>query len=351
MNKILLALALASVVTAAPLSDYEKCQKTYSACVEDKVSDVICKCDLAYCIGEVNARTEEFCSSATASLAYPSSTKIPGGCNPAHPGSCPPSYFSRNGSVPITTITLVPGGCNPKHPGSCPTGHSTKTHKPPVKTLTSVHHVPGPCEKGKCHPAPSSKPHSAKSKTHLPPTKTPIPHVPGGCSPAHPKLCAPAHPPHPIPTGSASHHAPAPTGDGHKGSDDTTYSDPTPIKGKTWTIKNLTRYCDADEEGCDYNFAIEADGETEQCTIIRNPGSDSATESWTNEPCNDKSNLTVSWGYVTEPGPAFAVVTVVKGKILAWFGVADINGQKDTPSSPFGSGDYGNLGPEQVYTY
>ncbi|KAF7586542.1 hypothetical protein BBP40_008697, partial [Aspergillus hancockii] len=34
-------------------------------------------------------------------------TEIPGGCNPAHPGSCP-------------TPTEIPGGCNPAHPGSCP---------------------------------------------------------------------------------------------------------------------------------------------------------------------------------------------------------------------------------------
>jgi hypothetical protein len=142
-----------------------------------------------------------------------------------------------------------------------------------------------------------------------------------------------------------------PTGHERPGYQNSTYPDPKPIRGKTWAIKNLTRYCGEDEEGCDYNFAIEADGKTENCTIIRSPGSDAATESWNNVPCNDKSNLTVSWGYVTEPGPAFAVITVVKGKILAWFGVADINGQKVTPSSPFGSGQYGNLGPEQVYTY
>jgi hypothetical protein len=124
-----------------------------------------------------------------------------------------------------------------------------------------------------------------------------------------------------------------------------------PVVGKTWAIQNLTRYCGEDDDGCDYNFAVEADGKTERCTIIRMPGSNAATESWTNEPCTDGSSLSISWGYVTEPAPAFAVMTVVRGTELAWFGVSDVNGQQDTPSNPYGSGDYGALGPEQVYTY
>ncbi|KAL4728066.1 hypothetical protein ACLX1H_004782 [Fusarium chlamydosporum] len=343
MNKLLLALALATAASAAPVLDYEECQKTYRTCITDKIPEVVCKCDIAACLGEDNGRTQEFCSSATASLVYPTPTNIPGGCNPAHPGSCGSYYFSKNGTVPVKTITLVPGRCDPEHPGSCPTAHSTKTNKPPVKTLTSAHPPPGPCHKGSCQP-------SSSIKTVLPPTKTPIPVVPGDCSPSNPRFCLP----HPIPSLSTSSHvAPVPssTGHGHSEPNEGTYPDPTPIHGEKWTIKNLTRYCSEDEEGCDYNFAIVADGKTENCTIIRSPGIDAATESWTNEPCNDKSNLTISWGYVTEPGPAFAVITVVKGKILAWFGVADINGQKVTPSNPFGSGQYGNLGPEQVYTY
>lgn len=124
-----------------------------------------------------------------------------------------------------------------------------------------------------------------------------------------------------------------------------------PIVGKTWAIQNLTRYCGEDDDGCDYNFIVEADGKTERCTIIRMPGSNAATESWANETCTDGSNLRISWGYVTEPAPAFAVITSVRDKELAWFGVSDVNGQQVTSSNPYGSGDYGTLGPEQVYTY
>ncbi|KAG5758640.1 hypothetical protein H9Q72_013231 [Fusarium xylarioides] len=46
----------------------------------------------------------------------PNPTSIPGGCNPAHLGSCPDTTLA---SVPSSTG--IPGGCNPAHPGSCPT--------------------------------------------------------------------------------------------------------------------------------------------------------------------------------------------------------------------------------------
>ena len=110
-----------------------------------------------------------------------------------------------------------------------------------------------------------------------------------------------------------------------------------------WAVHNLTRYCSQDNSGCDYNFMLEANGKTERCTVIRMPGKDAATESWSNQPCTSGSPYTISWGYTTKPSPAFAVVTIVNGKELAWFGVPDINGHKVTPSSPFGSGQYKDL--------
>ncbi|KAF1838211.1 hypothetical protein BDW02DRAFT_565249 [Decorospora gaudefroyi] len=121
-----------------------------------------------------------------------------------------------------------------------------------------------------------------------------------------------------------------------------------PVEGKTWLIANLTRYCNENNTGCDYNFAVSADGKTERCTVVRMPGSNAASESWSSAICAD---LSVSWGYVAEPGPAFAVITVVKGRELAWFGVPDINGGEVTPGSPFGSGDFGTLPPGQVYIF
>jgi hypothetical protein len=80
------------------------------------------------------------------------------------------------------------------------------------------------------------------------------------------------------------------------------------------------------------------------------PGKDAASESWSNQPCTSGSPYIVSWGFVAQPAPAFAVVTVVNGKEIAWFGVSDINGQKVTPSNPFGSGQYPNT-TSPVYTY
>ncbi|KAH7084619.1 hypothetical protein BKA63DRAFT_199 [Paraphoma chrysanthemicola] len=120
---------------------------------------------------------------------------------------------------------------------------------------------------------------------------------------------------------------------------------------KSWTISNLTRYCGEGNTACDYNFAVTADGNTELCTVNRKPGSSAATESWSNQKCNSGSSLTISWGYVTDPAPAFAVITVVKGAELAWFGVADVNGGAVTPDSPFGSGQFGTLPASPVYTY
>lgn len=273
-----LAIALASAVSAGPLNRRQNsCQDTYKSCVALGVPEVACACDLQACLGEDNARGREYCASATATIvrsstvATPVATSIPGGCNPAHPGSCPSSYFSTT-ATPVATstescddysstvatpvATSIPGGCNPAHPGSCPT--------------------------------PSAVPVAAGSN----PVKT----------------------------------------------------------NKSWAVNSLIRYCGEDNSGCDYNFVIEADGKTERCTVIRMPGKDAATESWSNQPCTSGSPYTISWGYVAQPAPAFAVMTVVDGKELAWFGVSDINGQKVTPSNPFGSGHYANL-TAPVYTY
>ena len=311
------ALAFSSAVSAAPAlqARQDPCRDAYNACVAAGTPEVACSCTLASCSGEDNARNREFCASATASLNQPSPTSIPGGCNPAHPGSCPSSYFA---TIPTPVATSIPGGCNPAHPGSCPSSYFQTI---PVPAPTSI--------PGGCNPAhPGSCPSS-----YFATIPTPVPtSIPGGCNPAHPGSC-------PTPSAAPSVYAPAPG------------SNPVKVDGKTWSIANLTRYCGEDNTGCDYNFAIEANGKTERCTVVRMPGSNAATESWSNQPCTSGSEFTVSWGYAPNPAPAFAVITVVDGKELAWFGVADVNGKKVTPSSPFGSGQFGNLGPEQVYTY
>ncbi|KAH6982255.1 hypothetical protein BKA56DRAFT_585574 [Ilyonectria sp. MPI-CAGE-AT-0026] len=317
MNTLVFALTLASAASAAPLGRRDECQDAYKACIAAGTPEVACSCTLTACVGEDNARNREYCASATASLAGPTPTEIPGGCNPAHPESCPSSYFiyaeppTSTSSQTFTSISGIPGGCNPAHPGSCPDSYFT------TKTVTVKE------------------------------TFTSIPGIPGGCNPAHPGSCPSSYFTYPVASTTdapaAQTTAPVP--------DAGAFPSPKPVDGKTWAIKDMTRYCGEGNDGCDYNFVIEADGKTEQCTIIRMPGSGAATESWSTQPCTDGSEYNVSWGYVTEPGPAFAVVTVVKGKELAWFGVSNVNGQAVTPSNPFGSGQYGNLGPEQVYTY
>lgn len=280
-KKFTLAL-LISAASAAPtlIARDDDCQATYEVCLAEGKPEVVCSCNLTSCLGEDSARIREWCATATASLAQPTSTAIPGGCNPAHPGSCPSSYFTyttATATAPAGTFTSIlgiPGGCNPAHPGSCPSSYFT---------------------------------YSTASATEVPAKPT----------------SAPA----------------------------TTYADPVPVEGKKWTITDLTRYCGSDNSGCDYNFAVETGGEIERCTVIRMPGSNAATESWYDQPCTDGSDLIISWGYATEPAPPFAVITVVKDKELAWFGVANVNDQPVSASSPYGSGQYGNLGPQQVYTY
>ena len=274
-KSLALALALTSVVSAGPLKKrQDPCQDTYQSCVASGVPEVACVCDLQACIGEDNARGREYCASATATIARlstvatPVATLIPGGCNPAHPGSCPDSYFSTTVVAPVATS--IPGGCNPAHLGSCPDSYFSTTVVAPVAT------------------------------------SIPVP--------------VPAH-------GS------------------------TPVKtDKIWAVNSPSRYCGEDNSGCDYNFVVEANGKAEHCTVIRMPGKDAATESWSNQPCTSGSPYTVSWGYSAQPAPAFAVMTVVNGKEIAWFGVPDVNGQKVTPSNPFGSGQFANL-TASVYTY
>lgn len=254
-----LALALTSVISAGPLQRRQggdPCQDTYKSCVASGVPEVACACDLQACVGEDNARGREFCASATATIVRSSTTA---GTRTSTVATPVPTSTDDCESY-ITTIatpvaTSIPGGCNPAHPGSCPTPSAV-----------------------------------------------------------------------PVPSGS------------------------NPVKtDKSWAVKDLSRYCGEGNTGCDYNFIFEADGKTQRCTVIRNPGKDAATESWSNQPCTG-SPYSISWGYAAQPAPAYAIMTVAEGKELAWFGVSNVNSQKVTPSNPFGSGEYGNI-TAPVYTY
>ncbi|KAF7891553.1 uncharacterized protein EAF02_001878 [Botrytis sinoallii] len=129
------------------------------------------------------------------------------------------------------------------------------------------------------------------------------------------------------------------------------------VEGVEWTIKQLTRYCSEDGSGCDYNFAISYNDERpdERCTVIRMPGSGATTESWYGIPCTTGSVNTIAWGVSDQFGAenAFAVLTVTNNeeKTNAYFGVANVNGNPVTPSSPAGSGNFGDIGPEPVYVF
>jgi hypothetical protein len=113
-------------------------------------------------------------------------------------------------------------------------------------------------------------------------------------------------------------------------------SNPKKVDGKTWTLNNVVRYCADGSSTCDYNFDIVANGKTEHCTIVN-----ASNKSFSGKQCAD-GDYTVSWGYVANPAPAFAVITVVdKQNDLAWFGASNVDSQRT----------WGNLGPEQVYTY
>ncbi|THV99314.1 hypothetical protein D6D25_08925 [Aureobasidium pullulans] len=295
-NSLISILALTSAVSASPAlrRRADPCQDAYKSCIAAGTPEVACSCTLTACVGEDNARNREYCASATANLpkttAAPSATTSGYATNPAHSYPNGASCISTAGSLALVTPSASASSsgyaCNPAH--SYP-GGAVCTQVGSTLALVT--------------PSPSA---TAASTTAAAPKAS-------GTNAAAPG------------------------------------SNPKKVDGKTWSLNNVNRYCGDGNTGCDYNFDIVANGKTEHCTVVRMPGSNAATESFSNQPCGDFS---VSWGYVKDPAPAYAVLTVVdKAGELAWFGVSNINGQAVTPSNPFGSGQYGNVGPEQVYTY
>ncbi|THY80300.1 hypothetical protein D6C93_09972 [Aureobasidium pullulans] len=288
-NTLISILALTSAVSASPAlrRQADPCQDAYNACIAAGTPEVACSCTLTACAGQDNARNREYCASATANL--PKTTAAPSASSSGY--ACNPAHSYPNGASCISTagsLALVTPSASPSSSGyACNPAHSYPNGASCISTAGSLALV-------------------------TPSATTAAPKASG--------------------TNAA---APG--------------SNPKKIDGKTWSLNNVNRYCGDGNTGCDYNFDIVANGNTEHCTVIRMPGSNAATESFSNQPCGDFS---VSWGYVKDPAPAYAVLTVVdKAGELAWFGVSNINGQAVTPSNPFGSGQYGNVGPEQVYTY
>jgi hypothetical protein len=134
-------------------------------------------------------------------------------------------------------------------------------------------------------------------------------------------------------------------------------SSETIAPGLTWTIENLSRYCAEDKSGCDYNFNLTASDNrpAKACTIVRLDVKDAPTESWKDIACTANSPIKVSWGYDAQFGAenAFATVVVVNDeeKAIAYFGVPNINSQPVTAGNPYGSGLFGDVGPEPVYLF
>ena len=324
-------LALTSAVSASPAlrRQADPCQDAYKSCIAAGTPEVACSCTLTACIGEDNARNREYCASATANLpkttAAPSSTTY--ACNPAHSYPNGAKCISTAGALslvtPAASTTATSYACNPAH--SYPNGAKCISTAGALSLIT---------------PAASTMATSyACNPAHSYPAGAVCTQVGGTLTLVTPSPSAPA----------ASTTAAAPKASGTNAA--APGSNPKKVDGKKWSLQNVNRYCGEGNTGCDYNFDIVANGKTEHCTVIRMPGSNAATESFSNQPCGDFS---VSWGYVKDPAPAYAVLTVVdKAGELAWFGVSNINGQAVTtaPSNPFGSGQYGNVGPEQVYTY
>ncbi|KAF4962508.1 hypothetical protein FSARC_9431 [Fusarium sarcochroum] len=168
----------------------------------------------------------------------PTATEIPGGCNPAHPGSCPSSYFTYTQSAPVETFTSIPGipgGCNPAHPGSCPSSYFTYT-KTASQTFTSISGIPGGC-----NPAhPGSCPSSYITSTKTAPVQTfvtpisPFPGIPGDCNPAHPGSCPTPRSTYPVTSGTAA--PPASTGSLGSGPDENIYPVIQPVVAVSYTL-------------------------------------------------------------------------------------------------------------------
>ncbi|CAD0046588.1 unnamed protein product [Aureobasidium pullulans] len=380
-NSLISILALTSAVSASPAlrRRADPCQDAYKSCIAAGTPEVACSCTLTACVGEDNARNREYCASATANLpkttaapsasspascistagslalVTPSASASSSGyaCNPAHSYPNGASCISTAGSLALVTPSASASSsgyaCNPAH--SYPNGASCISTAGSLALVTpsaSASSSGYACNPAHSYPNGASCISTAGSLALVTPSAS-ASSSGYACNPAH------SYPGwkhigfgHPSPSATAaSTTAAAPKASGTNAA--APGSNPKKVDGKTWSLNNVNRYCGDGNTGCDYNFDIVANGKTEHCTVVRMPGSNAATESFSNQPCGDFS---VSWGYVKDPAPAYAVLTVVdKAGELAWFGVSNINGQAVTPSNPFGSGQYGNVGPEQVYTY
>lgn len=305
---ILLAL---SGAMAAPAIMKRDCQDDYNVCLAQGTPEVACQCTLAACAGEDNARNREFCATATASSALAQSTAFTGICNAAAiaRGDC--AAPTASSAAPATTTNACVSTCMSEY-NSCRVGSNGQSGNQ-AACLASYSSCLG----------------------FLPTNSAGQLTTPTACV----RAAATAAPTTTITA------APVPT------------STSTVAQGSGWTVENLIRYCSADGSGCDYNFRINTnDGvPVSQCTISRTNVANAPTESFYDVPCTTDSAFSISWGYSAQFGEnsAFAVLTAVNNqqKAKAYFGVSNVNGGEVTASSPFGSKNFGNVGPETVYLF
>ncbi|KAL3424182.1 hypothetical protein PVAG01_03463 [Phlyctema vagabunda] len=171
--------------------------------------------------------------------------------------------------------------------------------------------------------------------------------IPGGlgCNPAHSGSCPPEYFAD-IEAYAAAYAAQCLT----RKSSQAGVADDTPT-GASWTVLNLIRTCSADNTGCDYTLGVDTnDGGGDNCSVVRTGVANAATESWYDVPCKAESRFRLSWGYAADGTPPFAVITVVNSETreTAFFGVSNVVGQNN---GTYGSGHWGNIGPEPVYIY
>ncbi|KAA8564174.1 hypothetical protein MFRU_032g01160 [Monilinia fructicola] len=322
--------APAALVARDSCSD--ACYSAYNTCRSaPEANRASCASEYASCLGyspyDSNGSlvTPTACSKSVTPTATPTATSIPGGCNPAHPGSCPSSYFSTTTAAPSVAPSATADACVSK----CNDSYNQCRSAPGANRASCA------SDYASCL---GYSPYDSNGSLV----------TPTACSSS--SVASSTAPATTIPATTAAPTTAAPT---------TTVSpDQTSIvEGLTWTIKELIRYCSADGSGCEYNFALtSSDGRPEErCSISRMPGKDATTEDFYGVPCNAASANSISWGVSEQFGAnnAFAVLTVTnnQSKTIAYFGVANVNSNEVTPSSPAGSGNFGDIGPQPVYTF
>ncbi|CAD6444814.1 06cc9f74-c29a-4599-8fb4-29680ca3fb46-CDS [Sclerotinia trifoliorum] len=260
------------------------------------------------------------------------------------PTACSSSTVTTSAAVPTTTADACVSQCNASY-NSCRNAPDANQSYCASNYASCLGY--SPFDNGGSLVTPTACSSSPVTTSTAAPTS--ISGIPGGCNPAHPGSCPSSY-------FSTATTASAPlavaTEVPQAGANQSSV-----VAGLQWTVKQLTRYCSEDGSGCDYNFVISTnDGRAdERCTVIRMPGKDAATESWYGIPCTTGSANTISWGYSDQFGAnnAFAVMTVTnyQSKTNAYFGIAYVNENPVTPSSPAGSGNFGDIGPQPVYTF